>query len=185
MAQLHVNTECGDFSIALNTVKAPQTCAYFVELAKTQAFKNALVFRIVNDNNHDRTTVDPIHVVQVGTRKGFEEERRQVPHESTDETGLTHKKWTVSAARFGPGLLYGSFFVCMRDDPSLDSGGNRQADEMGFPAFGEVVAGFDTVIDIFQQAEDQELLKKAIRVFNIKYRDEENPGHEQACGRMV
>jgi peptidyl-prolyl cis-trans isomerase A (cyclophilin A) len=56
---------------------------------------------------------------------------------------LRHLRGTVSLARFLPGAVYHSFFVCMRDEPALDQGGARNPDGLGFAAFGQVVRGFE------------------------------------------
>ena len=87
-----------------------------------------------------------------------------MPHESTSDSGLTHKKWSVSAARFEAGFLYKNLFICMRDEPELDAAGLRNADGKGFAVFGEISAGFDVLEHIFSLAETDEILTTPIDI---------------------
>lgn len=167
MSRLRVQTECGDFSILLFQDEAPDTCQYFLDLVDSGVYEDSLVFRIVNEKNENRYTDHPIHIVQIGTGQRFQETKTPVKHESTSDTGLRHEQWTVSAARFEAGALYGSFFVCLEDAPELDAGGVRQPDQQGFAAFGRVCDGHEVVTKLYQKAEDEEELKLGLVVHNI------------------
>ena len=50
--------------------------------------------------------------------------------------------------RLAVGTASSEFFICINDQPSLDFGGNRHADGLGFSAFGMVVKGMDIVRQI-------------------------------------
>ncbi len=167
MRALKVSTALGTFTIALDDAHAPQTCAYFARLAETGGLDNSSVFRIVTDDNQPPEDDCPIHIVQLGPLQQFAGDRHTVPHENTATTGLCHRQWTVSAARFDLNELYGSFFICMRDEPDLDHGGKRQNDGQGFAAFGLVVDGFQTLTDIFARAERKEMLQQPIAIHSI------------------
>ena len=82
-----------------------------------------------------------IAVIQGGLRHEREDLPPVIAHETTAMTGLRHLKGTVSLARFAPGAVYHSFFICLRDEPVLDFSGARHPDGQGFAAFGRVVAG--------------------------------------------
>lgn len=174
--KLIVKTALGDFAISLST-KAPDTSNYFLDLAKKRALDNGKIFRITTVNNqnteacHNRNilnTSHPIEVIQVGTQAGINMPRDQIPHESTRQSQLQHKKWTVSAARFTPGEVYKSFFICMRDEPGLDAGGNRNPDGHGFAAFGHISNGFSVLENIFEKAESNEILTSPIDVHSCQ-----------------
>lgn len=167
MTTLLTTTELGQFSFALRENRAPVTCGYFRKLACEDYLNNSRIFRILTDNNQHPDDECPINVLQIGPVQRFSAPRQTIRHEPTSQTGLTHRKWTVSAARFSPGELYASFFVCMKDEPELDEGGSRQPDGLGFAAFGEVNSGFDVLESIFLLAEDDELLTKPILVTNV------------------
>ena len=92
-----------------------------------------------------------IEVIQAGTnpefgRQGFP----PIALERTRDTGLKHLDGTLSMARGGPDTASASFFICIGDQPSLDFGGDRNADGQGFGAFGRVVRGMEVVRQIHQ-----------------------------------
>jgi len=164
MTRIIFNSALGEFEIALDTDRAPVTCSYFSELIRNGTLEDSQIFRIVAASNHESNDPCPIHVVQIGSRQGISADKQQVRHEGTNLTGISHKKWTVSAARIGAGELYGSFFICMRDEPALDHGGMRQTDGQGFAAFGQVVSGFETVERLYRYSESEEMLKTGIPI---------------------
>lgn len=167
MSCLRVTTELGEFEIELHSEQVPETTRYFTELAERGELNDAGVFRIVNKHNDQSLGSGYINAVQIGTSKGLDETSIQVAHESTKVTGLQHTKWAVSAARYKPGCLYKSFFICMDDEPHLDYGGTRQPDEQGFAVFGRVVGGYDVLEEIFARAEDNEILDQPIPIPRI------------------
>ncbi len=164
---LRVTTVCGEFVVGLDTERAPLTCRYFAGLAAAGRLDGSSVFRVVTPDNEPEEP-NAISVVQLGLWDESELERVQVPHESTELTGLVHRQWTVSAARFEVGELYGSFFVCMRDEPCLNHGGSRNPDEAGFAAFGRVVDGHETLHALYRRAEPAAILKDPIPVHSVQ-----------------
>lgn len=171
MAYLDVATELGEFRVLLRTDAAPVTCNYFASLANSGAFRNGSIFRIVSTSKHGDTDANPIDVVQVGMQAGMDEPRTRIKHEHTGLTTLQHQRWVVSAARFCPGELYGSFFVCLQREPALDFGGTRHSDGEGFAAFGHVTCGHPVIEQAYVRAEEQPCLTTRIAVTNILYRD--------------
>ncbi len=168
MATLEITSDSGKFEIRLHEDCAPATCAYFAYLARSGFLDASSIFRIVAPANHRPDDPCPINVVQMGPMQALRGTRHRIRHENTKVTGLSHKKWTVSAARFDRQQLYGNFFVCMRDEPSLDFGGARQPDGQGFAAFGEVVSGFDTLENVFSRAESDEFLREAVPIRAVR-----------------
>lgn len=155
-------TECGEFEIRLFLKEAPRTAGYFRDLISKGALDGSSVFRIVGAENASMRKENPIEVIQGGLREEDAQPVAPIAHEPTSQTGLSHKKWTLSTARHGAGETFGSFFICMRDEPELDYGGKRHPDGLGFAAFGEVVSGFETVDRIFERREAEEFLKNQI-----------------------
>ena len=161
-------TEAGAFVIALDLEKAPVTAGYFKAIIESGAMNGASFFRIVGADNASMRVENPIEVVQGGLQ---ETDRQPVPavrHEPTSETGLRHKKWAVSTARHAPGETYGSFFICMRDEPGLDFGGKRHPDGLGFAVFGEVISGFDVVDTLFDRREGKEFMDRPIPIVRAR-----------------
>jgi peptidyl-prolyl cis-trans isomerase A (cyclophilin A) len=125
-------------------------------------------FRIVTLANQRVEQTRRIAVIQGGLRHEREDLPAVIPHETTAVTSLRHLKGTVSLARFAPGAVYHSFFICLRDEPALDFGGARHPDRQGFAAFGRVAEGFEVVERIFARAEAQEYLKNEIRIERVR-----------------
>lgn len=154
-------SKLGSFSIALDHEAAPSTCAYFARKFCEPQFVDASIFRIVTEANSSLHASVPIEVIQLGLDHD-EEPLDQIEHESTNKTGLRHRQWAVSAARYGKGEVYPSCFICMRDEPELDHGGKRHPDGAGFAAFGRVTSGFETLERIFERAESSDYLSETI-----------------------
>lgn len=164
MALARFETEFGDFDIELALERAPITATYFRDLISGGALSGSTIFRIVSAANGSLRADHPIEVVQGGLKDTDAQPIAPIAHEPTSDTGLLHKQWAVSTARFDPGQTYGSFFICMRDEPSLDFGGGRHPDGLGFAVFGSVVKGFDVVEALFSRAEPEEFLKNQIPI---------------------
>lgn len=164
MTTLRVDTAAGPFEIALYDAQAPQTCAYFRQLVSAGELRGAQAFRMLSARNPEVSTSSHIHVIQFGREDWMQTRHHAVPHEDTRSTGLAHRRWSVSAARFGETELYGSFFVCMRDERALDYGGDRHPDGQGFAVFGTVSAGFEVLEQIFCAPTQGDLLDPPIAV---------------------
>lgn len=158
----------GEIGIELYADAAPKTCTYFSDLAKLGALDGSAFYRIVHPDNASFRTDNPIEVVQGGLTSDAVQPLPPVPHEPTSETGLSHLQWTVSTAREAPGATYGSFFICLRDEPQLNFGGARHPDGQGFAVFGLVVDGRETVLELVEQRESQEFLASPIPITRAK-----------------
>jgi peptidyl-prolyl cis-trans isomerase A (cyclophilin A) len=128
------------FTVAVDLERAPVSSRYFLRDVDTGLLDGSSIFRIVRSS---------IEVVQMGLCERDPGIAPTIQHEPTRQTGLRHLQGTVSLARFAPGAVYHSFFVCMRDEPALDHGGARNPDGLGFAAFGRVVTGFEALCRLF------------------------------------
>ncbi len=165
---LKIETTIGTIEIALDCANAPSTSEYFRKLASLGALDETSFFRIVTTANNSYNPAVPIHVVQGGRTDDDPSVLPPVKHEPTNETGLAHKKWAVSTARYEVGETYGSFFIVMRDEPDLDYGGHRHPDGQGFAVFGTVTRGHKVVETMFLKAEENEFLSNKIRIIAAK-----------------
>lgn len=140
-----------DFSITVGVHqdRAPISSSYFLRDVDAGVLDGSTIFRIVNLQNQPATVPAKIEVIQMGLREMNTSISSTIEHEPTRCTGLRHSRGTISLARFAPGAVYHSFFVCMRDEPSLDQGGARNPDGMGFAAFGFVATGFGHLQGVF------------------------------------
>lgn len=176
MKFLLIETRWGQVSIQLLDQQAPVTCHYFIDWTKAQKDRGFSVFRIVSETTHQADDPCPIHVLQLGERGLAADQcasasRHPALLENTLITGLTHSKWTVSAARIQLNELIGSFFICMRDEPELNHGGKRNLDGQGFAAFGHVIAGFDVLEKLYGMSGESEWLEQEIPIDAIIFHE--------------
>jgi peptidyl-prolyl cis-trans isomerase A (cyclophilin A) len=159
----------GRFSVVVQQDRAPASSAYFLADVDAGIFDGSAVFRIVTLANQRPETEPKIEVMQMGHRPVDESPPASILHETTGATGLRHRRGTISLARFAPGAVYHSVFVCMRDEPCLDEGGTRHPDGLGFAAFGYVDAGFDLLERLIaERAGDSEYLDDPIRINSVQ-----------------
>lgn len=164
MTGVRLQTALGDITVEVFEDRAPASADYFLADVRSGLFDGASFFRIVTLANQEAEEGRRIEVIQGGLKHPSTDLPAVIPHETTAMTGLKHLKGTVSLARFAPGAVYHSFFICLRDEPGLDFGGARHPDGQGFAAFGRVVEGFEVVERIFAQAVPEEYLKRAIAI---------------------
>lgn len=164
MAKVRIDTELGAIAVEVFEDRAPASAEYFLADVRSGRFDGSSFFRIVTLANQDAAPHRRIEVIQGGLKHTSTDLPPVIPHETTAMTGLTHLKGTVSLARFAPGAVYHSFFICLRDEPALDFGGARNPDGQGFAAFGQVVEGFDVVERIYARGEAEEYVRDAVRI---------------------
>ena len=146
---VEVRTLRFSFTIAVCTQEAPISGGYFLADVDSRTLDGGSIFRTVNLHNQPPDHPAKIAVIQMGHRVTDPTIQAIIQHEPTSVTGLRHRRGTVSLARFAPGAVYHSLFVCMRDESSLDEGGLRNPDGQGFAAFGYVVDGFEHLQQMF------------------------------------
>lgn len=149
-----VMTSMGEFTMAVDTARAPVTAANFLRYVDARLYDGGRFHRATRNDNY--TPAPPkrpmMHIIQGGinpTRRseGFD----PIALERTSATGIRHTAGTVSMARSGPDSATSDFFVLLDDQPSLDFGGGRFDDGQGAAAFGRIVSGLDVVRRIQQE----------------------------------
>lgn len=168
MISVQLATELGDIRLEIFEDRAPASAGYFLADVRAGRYDGSSFFRIVTLANQRAEQGRRIEVIQGGHRHRREDLPPVIRHETTAMTGLRHTKGTISLARFAPGAVYHSFFICLRDEPVLDFGGARHPDGQGFAAFGRVAQGFEVVERIFARAEAEEYLKNEIRIASVR-----------------
>lgn len=141
--QVTMETARGRIVFQLANERAPITASHFAMLVRAGVFSHGASFYRSVAPERDVNPV-PISIVQggIGTAASA---FPPIRHESTWETGIRHQDGTISMARGRLGTASTEFFVCLGDNPELDYGGARVADNQGFAAFGKVVDGMDVV----------------------------------------
>ena len=160
-------TEIGTIEVEIYTDKAPITASNFIRYVKERRFKEASFYRSVRFDNQTESKVK-INVVQAGL---FDDEHpdmlKPIVHESTSQTGIYHEHGVISMARYEPGTATSEFFICIGVQPSLDHGGGRNKDGVGFAAFGKVVDGMEFVEQIHQMHTDGQYLNPRVRILDM------------------
>jgi cyclophilin family peptidyl-prolyl cis-trans isomerase len=128
MAKAEFKTNQGDFTVSLDTDKAPLTTGNFIKLAK-EGFYDGLIFHRVIKN----------FMIQGGCplKNGTGGPGYKIPDEFHPE--LKNKKFTLSMANAGPNTGGSQFFINVRDNLYLD---NKHA------VFATVITGTDIVMKI-------------------------------------
>lgn len=141
-------TSVGSFVVEVYPDKAPITTANFLRYVDEDLYGGATFYRTTRPDN------DPmIEVIQGGLWRPWLDESGDtaeaplpdIPHETTEVSGLSHTDGTISMARLEPGTASSEIFITIGDNRELDFGGERNPDGQGFAAFGKVVEGMDVV----------------------------------------
>jgi peptidyl-prolyl cis-trans isomerase A (cyclophilin A) len=135
-----VNLETGQGLIVLELFadKAPITSANFLAYVDARLYDGATIYRALRSPGPP-----PTGLIQGGARADPAKTIAPIAHESTRQTGLSHKDGTLSLARRAPGTATSDFFICVGDAPYLDADPSAPGDNLGFAAFGHVTAGMD------------------------------------------
>jgi peptidyl-prolyl cis-trans isomerase A (cyclophilin A) len=164
-----VQTEMGDIVIEVDSAKAPNTAANFLKYVDAGAYDDGQFHRTVTMKNQPTDKVK-IEVIQASVGEAGKAKLTMPPIalERTSVTGLSHKDAAVSMARGAADSATSSWFVCIGDQPSLDFGGQRNADGQGFAAFGRVIKGMDVVRKVHQAPNtDAQRLTPAIKIVKV------------------
>ena len=163
-----VQTELGNIVLEVDTKRAPNTAANFLRYLDAGHYDGGTFHRTVKMDNQPDSPVK-IEVIQAGVnadraKDGFP----PIPIERTSVTGLRHTDGAISMARGQPDSATSGWFICIKDQPSLDFGGGRNPDGQGFAAFGRVVQGMEVVRKIQQAPNtDAQRLTPPIKILKI------------------
>ena len=140
LVRVVMKTARGAITLDLNTAKAPITAKNFLRYVDLHRLDHCDFYRASRTPGAPQTGIiegglsgDPARVL------------RPIAHETTTQTGLSHKDGTISMARRAPGTAQADFFICVGDQPGFDADPNASGDNVGFAAFGQVSDGMDVV----------------------------------------
>ncbi|WP_087026023.1 peptidylprolyl isomerase [Thaumasiovibrio subtropicus] len=133
MVTLH--TTFGDIKIALNSEKAPETCANFLQYCRDGFYNETLFHRVI----------DGFMVQGGGMTSGLVEKETRAPIKNEANNGLQNKTGTIAMARtMEPHSASSQFFINVNDNDFLNFKAEN-AQGWGYCVFGEVVEGMDVV----------------------------------------
>ncbi len=136
MSQIRFTTSLGDILLELDSEKAPNTCANFVQYVEEGHFNDTIFHRVINN-----------FMIQGG---GFMADMMQKatrdPIENEANNGLSNLTGTIAMARtMDPHSASAQFFINVSDNKFLDYPGQ---DGWGYCVFGKVIEGMDVVNQI-------------------------------------
>ena len=148
--QIALTTELGVITLELDHKRAPITTENFVAYVDQKRFDGTLFYRAMRLPWGDA----PNGLIQGGTQNDPKRILKPIAHEPTTQTGILHKAWTISMARYDPGTATGDFSIMIGDQTSLDADPKATGDNAGYAAFGRVVGGQDVVLKIYNAPVD-------------------------------
>ncbi|HWB27220.1 MAG TPA: peptidylprolyl isomerase [Chitinophagaceae bacterium] len=166
---VRIETAKGDIEVELFPAQAPKSVAAFLRNVDSGYYKNTSFYRILSSSNQAAGS-DKSRLIQGGlwkTKYKLSASLPGVPHETTQQTKITHTDGTVSFARGAPGTASTEFFICIGDQHGFDYGGSNNPDGQGYAAFGRVVSGMKVVMDIYNSPEDEQDFDPPIDIYNI------------------
>ncbi len=164
-----IETKFGDITLELYPQKAPATVSAFLKNIDSGYFNNCSFYRLLRKDNQVTGSLHS-YLIQGGIWQSNPELKSKfspIVHEPTNETGILHKRGTISMARNEPGTATSEFFICVEDEPGFDHGGKNNADGLGYAAFGKVVEGMETVTKIYRQPENEQRFIPPVTILSI------------------
>lgn len=165
-----IETQVGNIKVELFPGKAPATVAAFLQNIDSGFFRRSSFYRVLRYDNQV-TGAPHSYLIQGGiweANPDLKSRFRPIPHESSKQTGLLHKRGSVSMARNEPGTATSEFFICMEDEPGYDFGGTNNHDGFGYAVFGEIIEGMDIAEKIYKQREHKQRFLPPIVILDIK-----------------
>jgi peptidyl-prolyl cis-trans isomerase A (cyclophilin A) len=165
IVRLTMQTEFGDIELAIDSAHAPITATNFLRYVDAGRYAGGRFHRTVRLANQQSNPIK-IDVIQWSAAV-TSVEFPPIILERTNQTGLKHLDGTISMARAGANTATSDVFICIGDQPELDFDGKRNADGLGFAAFGRVTRGMDVVRRIHDSPAMGQTLDPPIRIVNI------------------
>jgi len=164
-----IRTAAGDIEVELYPGQAPKTVAAFLSFVDSGFYSNGSFYRVLNDDNQPMGAPKS-ELIQGGIWKTDNKRavaNQHVPHETTQQTHLSHKDGVISLARTTPGTAGTEFFICVGDQPGFDFGGDNNPDGQGYAAFGKVVKGMEIVRTIYARPAEDQSFDPPVPIYNI------------------
>ena len=165
-----IETKFGDIEVELYAKQAPKTVAAFLSYIDSGYYKKAAFYRVLRADEQP-TNANKSELIQGGiwqTDYKLSAKTPGIPHETTQQTKISHKDGTISLARMEPGTANTEFFICVGDQPGFDYGGANNPDGQGYAAFGKVVKGMPVVKSIYDAPETDGELEPLVYINKIK-----------------
>lgn len=169
--EIEIRTAEGTIIAELYPKQAPESVKAFLAIVDKGLYKRSNFYRILSDENQP-SNAPKAELIQGGlwSRTQKRPELPRIPHETTQQSGLTHSAGTLSLAREEPGTASSEFFITLSDLPGFDFGGENNADGQGYAAFGKVIKGMDIVRKIYRKPETDQYFDPPVMIVDIQRR---------------
>jgi peptidyl-prolyl cis-trans isomerase A (cyclophilin A) len=169
--EIEIKTVEGTVVAELYPKQAPESVKAFLAIVDKGLYKRSYFYRILSDENQP-SNAPKAELIQGGlwSRTKKRPELPRIPHETTQQTGLTHSTGTLSLAREEPGSASSEFFITLSDLPGFDFGGENNADGQGYAAFGRVISGMDIIRKIYRKPETDQYFDPPVMIVDIQRR---------------
>jgi peptidyl-prolyl cis-trans isomerase A (cyclophilin A) len=169
--EIEIKTVEGTVVAELYPKQAPESVKAFLAIVDQGLYKRSYFYRILSDENQP-SNAPKAELIQGGlwSRTKKRPELPHIPHETTQQTGLTHSTGTLSLAREEPGSASSEFFITLSDLPGFDFGGENNADGQGYAAFGRVISGMDIIRKIYRKPETDQYFDPPVMIVDIQRR---------------
>lgn len=164
-----IETSLGDIEVELYNEQAPKSVAAFLLFVDSAVYKNSSFYRVILEESGIASNNSGL--IQGGTWPSKNDSIsfvKNIEHEPTSITKLSHTTGTVSLARTGAGTASTEFFICIGDQTHFDQGGNTPSDGLGMAAFGRVIKGMPVVRKIQQQPFTGDMFDRKIEIKNVR-----------------
>lgn len=164
-----IKTGMGDIEVELFTTKAPKSAAAFLQNVEKGLYKNSAFYRVLKTD--EMPTDFNTGLIQGGiynSEKAKTMKVDSVPHERTDQTGLSNVNGAVSFAHSGPGTATTEFFICIGDQSPLDANRSGTADGQGYAVFGKVFKGMKVVRKIQARPSHGDKMDEKLEIIDIE-----------------
>ena len=132
---IRMQTSLGDIEIELDTDKAPETSANFLQYVKEGFYDGTIFHRVI----------DGFMIQGGGLEPGMKEKQTRSPIENEAKNGLKNDRGTLAMARTqDPHSATAQFFINIANNNFLNHS-SPTIDGWGYCVFGKVVKGMDVV----------------------------------------
>lgn len=177
-----IETTAGTILVDLEEARAPLSTANFLKYVDAKRLDGTSFYRSM----HLDWGTPPNGLIQGGIAANPKLTFAPVAHEPTSETGVLHKRGTISLARYAPGTGTADFSIMVADMPGLDAQPDSDDPEAraGFAAFGHVVEGMDVVMAIWdlprsatkgEGALKGQMIENPVKILTVRRADAPEP----------
>jgi peptidyl-prolyl cis-trans isomerase A (cyclophilin A) len=162
IVRIRIETSAGAIVVALDHRHAPVTTTNFVRYVDDHRFDGTDFYRAARNKWAPREGF-----IQGGIAHAARLMLPPIRLEPTSETGLRHRDGTISMAHSTPDTAMGDFVICIGAQPGLDAHAGGKAEDKGFAAFGQVVAGMDVARRILAAPTAGEQIRAPVRILRV------------------